>query len=180
MCTDLNTLIYESTGAIDDHYFELPTADDAKRLRERHYTYELYHQMRKRWPDNCPRIISGEIDKVKHRYFKDSGAGESKPDLLIHEPGIMKNNHAVIEVKSQNATGYGIDNDIKKLKIFKKKIGYTWAIYLIFGRELPRELQKFTSDYIDLWWHESSGEPAKLINLSEHNRGLIRIPRNLG
>lgn len=176
MCTDLNTLICESTGAIYDYYFELPTADDAIELRERHYTYELYHQMRKRWPDNCPLFISGEIDKVKHKYFKDSGAGEPKPDLLIHEPGTMGNNYAVIEVKSQNATKYGIDNDKKKLKTFKKKIGYTWAIYLIFGRELPRELQNFTSDYIDLWWHESSGEPAKHINLSKQSRDLIGIP----
>ena len=169
MCTDLNTLIYESTGAIVDYYFELPTADGSNRWRERHYTYELYHQMRKLWPDDCPLFISGEIDKARHNRFRELGVGELKPDLLIHKPGTMKNNYAVIEVKSQNATRYGIDNDKKKLKIFKKKIGYSWAIYLIFGRELPGELQEFTSDYIDLWWHKSSGEPAEHINFSQQN-----------
>lgn len=169
MCKDLNTLIYESTRAIDDYYFELPTADGSKKWRERHYTYELYHQMRKIWLDDCPLFISGEIDKSRHNCLKELDAGEPKPDFLIHEPGNMDNNYAVMEVKTQNAEGGGIDNDMNKLQTFRR-IGYDWAIYLIFGRVLPKKLQDFTSNDIEVWWHNSSGKPAVPINLSCRNR----------
>jgi hypothetical protein len=50
--------------------------------RERVYCYELYHQMRRRWPLNCEYSLNGEVDKRGHPYL------QARPDLrsVIPDP----------------------------------------------------------------------------------------------
>lgn len=93
----LTQILQDATAAIGAEYFLLPIHGAGPVYRERVYCYELYHQMRLRWPPACIYRLNGEVDKMDHPYFQDGG--EPKPDLLVHEPG-HGNNYAVIEVKS--------------------------------------------------------------------------------
>src|SRR5689334_12222656 len=96
----LDRVIQDATAAIDGEYFLLPVHGGDAVRRERVYCYELYHQMRLRWPET-PFRLNGEIDKGGHPYFQAKG-GKPKPDLLVHVPG-GGDNCAVIEIKSSRA-----------------------------------------------------------------------------
>jgi hypothetical protein len=108
--------------------------------RERVYCYELYHQMRLHWPTRCPFYLNGEIDKSAHPILTQLGASYAKPDLLVHQPGYMKGNHAIIEVKSSRAVSAGITKDLNTLSVFINNVGYQRAIYLLYGHEIDERL----------------------------------------
>lgn len=101
----LTQILQGATAAIGAEYFLLPIHGAGPVYRERVYCYELYHQMRLRWPPDSVYRLNGEVDKIGHPYFQDGG--EPKPDLLVHEPG-HGNNYAIIEVKSCEAAADGI------------------------------------------------------------------------
>ena len=103
-------LLIEATAEVVDPYFLLPVANRKKGwYRERVYCYELYHQMRLRWPADCVYRLNGEVDKIGHPYFQDAAA--PKPDLLVHQPG-HGNNYAIVEVKSCRVGVAGIRKDL--------------------------------------------------------------------
>jgi hypothetical protein len=56
--------------------------------------------MRLRWPNESPYRLNGEVDKIGHPYLKEPDTSKPKPDLLVHQPGGGRYNHAVIEIKS--------------------------------------------------------------------------------
>ena len=64
--------------------------------QERVYCYELYHQLRCRWPKGADCVLGGEVKKGGHPYL---GSGQRKPDFLVHAPGEDRN-YVVVEVKS--------------------------------------------------------------------------------
>lgn len=135
--------------------------DAKERWLERPYAYEFYHQMRSCWREDCHLIISGEISKKGHSVFESLDAGKPIPDFLIHRPGSMVNNCAVIEVKSQNAYRKGIYRDVEKLLTFKYRIGYRQMIYLFFGEELPKKKSKFQEyirEGVGCWWSEPANK----------------------
>src|SRR6266568_1457380 len=101
---ELSDLLGTATAAVAPEYFRLPIHGADPVYRERVYCYELYHQMRLRWPPGSPYRLNGEVDKRSHPYFADGGS--PKPDLLVHEPGTGRN-HAVFEVKSINGSADG-------------------------------------------------------------------------
>ena len=99
---NLDRILQDATAAVEDNYFRLHIdGADAPIYRERVYCYELYHQMRRRWPDDGPFRLNGEVDKAAHPVLSRLDASYAKPDLLVHGPGDMGRNHAIIEVKSQ-------------------------------------------------------------------------------
>ncbi|WP_143271608.1 hypothetical protein [Bradyrhizobium mercantei] len=97
----LSSLLASATADIGGEYFQLPVHGGGPIYRERVYCYELYHQMRRRWPEDGPFRLSGEVDKAAHPVLSGLGASYAKPDLLVHGPGDMRRNHAIIEVKSR-------------------------------------------------------------------------------
>jgi hypothetical protein len=109
----LNNILQQATTAIGREYFLLPIHGADPVHRERVYCYELYHQMRLRWPaaEDCPYRLNGEIDKAGHPYFENE-RGTPKPDLLVHVPG-AGDNCAVIEVKSSRARAKEIRKDLQ-------------------------------------------------------------------
>jgi hypothetical protein len=129
----LSNLLASATAEIGHEYFRLPIDGGGPVYRERVYCYELYHQMRRRWPDDGPFRLNGEVDKAAHPVLSRLDASYAKPDLLVHGPGDMGRNHAIIEVKSQKATAEGIEKDIRTLSLFRRRVGYERAIYLIYG-----------------------------------------------
>ncbi|MBX9825366.1 MAG: hypothetical protein K2Y27_10260 [Xanthobacteraceae bacterium] len=63
-----------------------------------------------------------------------------KPDLIVHRPGDMTGNHAVIEVKSAIGAYRGYGKDLGTLALFRRAVSYKRAIYLVYGREIDEEL----------------------------------------
>jgi len=159
----LDDIIADATRAISNQYFKLPIFGGPPVWRERVYCYELYHQMRVRWPEDCPFVLTGEVDKRAHPIFNWLEARQAIPDLLIHAPGNMAQNFAVIEVKSQQATLAGIRKDVATLQEFIEKIGYIRAIYMVFGPDLPEGFNDIP-ECIEIWHHREIGTPAMLIN----------------
>ncbi len=61
---ELDHILAEATSAIEADYFRLPIDGGIPVFRERVYCYELYHQMRSRWPprSQCRYLLNGEVD----------------------------------------------------------------------------------------------------------------------
>jgi hypothetical protein len=164
---ELCQVLSEATGLIEGRYFHLAVYGSGRPIyRERVYCYELYHQMRKRWPSNCPYYLNGEVDKRSHPTLSELGVG-GIPDFLVHQPGNMSGNYAIIEVKNACAKSFG--NDLQKLSIFFAKAEYRRAIYLVYGDEADDRLvnkiircaRKIPNlAPIELWVHREVGKPA--------------------
>lgn len=166
---ELTSILEDATEAIQPCYFHLNIDGGDPVYRERIYCYELYHQMRVGWPPKSPFYLNGEIDKAAHPILMELGAAYAKPDLLVHTPGYMSGNHAVIEVKSQAATTKGIRADLRKLAIFISDVGYQRAIYLIYGYEVHATFERVQAMIeddgdaapIEFWVHSEPGQPAR-------------------
>ena len=76
---ELTQILGDATAAIASEFFLLPIHGGNSVYRERVYCYELYHQMRRLWPPDCPYRLNGEVDKRAHPYFQDGE--QPKPDL---------------------------------------------------------------------------------------------------
>ncbi|WP_142478739.1 hypothetical protein [Klebsiella oxytoca] len=176
---ELSQIIETATENIDENYFSLHRFEGSTVLRERHYCYELYHQMRCLWPENNDLILSGEIDKNAHYYIRDLVGSFPIPDFLIHKPGTM-NNEAIIEVKTSNLQPVGIVKDITNLSVFVEKAEYKRAIFLIFGENFTEEklgqIKKVYSSLnsagvnvqpIEIWLHDIVGSKANYIHTLE-------------
>jgi hypothetical protein len=166
----LSALLASATADIASEYFQLPVHGGGPVYRERVYCYELYHQMRCRWPKDGSFRLNGEVDKAAHPILSGLGASYAKPDLLIHGPGDMGRNHAIIEVKSRMATSEGIAKDLRTLSLFRREVRYERAIYLIYGHgdlgrlfgridRLAAQLPELPA--IEVWAHHEQGCPAE-------------------
>jgi hypothetical protein len=161
---ELSAVLFEATRAIDAMYFRLQIDGGDPVYRERVYCYELYHQMRLRWPRGCPFYLNGEIDKAAHPILVDLGAGQTKPDLLVHRPGYMTDNYAIIEVKNTRTRLSGLRKDLNTLTVFLTRIGYRRGIYLLYGDE-PELVKRIAVlgkgmgglPPIEIWMHEEPG-----------------------
>ena len=169
----MTNIIERAKAAVGAAYFQLAIDGGDPIYRERVYCYELYHQMRLVWPGGTEYCLNGEIDKAAHPILKQMGASHAKPDILIHKPGYMTGNHAIIEVKSSNAGAVGVKKDLDTLSLFKGKVGYQRAIYLIYGYESAAAAERVMNtanrlpdlERIELWLHETPGKPAKCARL---------------
>ena len=119
---ELTSIIEKATAGITSSYFHLNIDGGDPIYRERVYCYELYHQMRLCWPDHTAYYLNGEIDKAAHPILRTLGADYAKPDLLVHQPGYMEGNHAIIEVKSPAADADGIRKDLKPYRFSRLKL----------------------------------------------------------
>jgi hypothetical protein len=155
----------DATAAIAPEYFLLPIHGGDPVYRKRVYCYELYHQMRRLWPAGSPYRVNGEVDKRSHPYFQDGR--QPKPDLLVHQPGTGEN-YAVIEVKSSHAIARDIEKDLGTLTLFRDRLGYQRAIYLVYGAEAPNaaaRVDKCAGRFqeiapFELWLHTTVGTAA--------------------
>ena len=124
--------------------------------------------MRARWPRETPFTLNGEVDKAAHPILTKLGLGGKKPDLLVHGPGDMSNNHAIIEVKARFAKDT-VTKDLETLSSFLSAAKYERGIYLFYGNHNPADLCDRVSDLhrslespqpIELWLHQAVGRPA--------------------
>lgn len=157
---NFDQIFVEATAELPSEYFYLPMHNAPAMYKERVYCYELYHQLRRRWPEATPFRLNGEVDKARHPDFSKR---RMIPDFLVHEPG-TKNNYLVIEVKRCDAEEL---DDFDNLRWFLN-YGYQRAIWLVFGQEAARcaatELALLNDrDMIEVWIHEESTQPARRI-----------------
>jgi hypothetical protein len=180
----LSDLLANATAEIGAGYFRLGIDGGPSVYRERVYCYELYHQMRCRWPEAGPFVLNGEVDKAGHGLLKELGASGFKPDLLVHVPGTMGGNHAVIEVKPAGEVQEKAAKDLNTLAVFRTRVRYARAIYLIYGHIISDRIIEHVLDVeakmevrapIELWLHREAGEPARLERvLGENKRSVLR------
>ncbi len=161
---------------LDSHYFRIDVAgSDEAVFRERVYCYELYHQLRNTLGDHFHYKLDGEIDKVSHRLIAPV-LGAKKPDFVVHVPGEMTGNLAIVEVKSlagaQADNMGGLVKDLDTLRGFIKDARYYRAVMLVYGdgkHELPSNIAtkvgeaRTREDRILLVWHSGPGEPPEVI-----------------
>lgn len=165
---DLTVLLEEATAGVPSKYFHVHIDGGDPIYRERVYCYELYHQLRCLWPVESEFFLNGELDKSAHPILREIGADYAKPDLLVHKPGYMNGNHAIIEVKSSNAQNEGITKDLNTLALFRTRVGYDRAIYLLFGYEAENTAERVRRaaqlidglPEIELWTHSAPGQTA--------------------
>lgn len=171
-------ILRQATANISAEYFQLPVDGGMPIYRERVYCYELYHQMRLLWPKEGTTLrLNGEVDKKAHPVMSELDMHLAIPDLLVHGPGYMARNFAVIEVKPQTASTPGIEKDVRTLSEFRRFAGYERAIYLHYGRELPggllhairAEVAKAQSPQIEVWFHRAPMEAAALVEVIDGN-----------
>lgn len=169
---ELTRILQDGTAGVTRDYFRLNIAGGIPVYRERVYCYELYHQMRKRWPGPCPYRLNGEVDKSAHPILKDL---KQKPDLLVHGPGYMHKNHAIIEVKSADVKRRqsGLIKDLRTLLLFRRRAGYERAVLLVYGNESEsvasgarERYAKLNGDSeIEVWVHTAPEQPARQVDL---------------
>lgn len=119
---ELTSILQKATAGIAPSYFHLNLDGGDPVYRERVYCYELYHQMRMRWPAQTSFYLNGEVDKAGHPKMVELRDRFPKPDLLVHQPGYMTGNFAVIEVKCESASRGGIIKDLETLSFFRQRV----------------------------------------------------------
>jgi hypothetical protein len=171
---ELDQILVSATQSIREEYFQLPIDGREEPIyRERVYCYELYHQMRCNWPNGSSFTLSGEVDKSGHPLIRGNGLDRAKPDFLVHVPGDMGGNHAVIEVKPINAQRGGLKKDLITLTAFRRYASYERALYLFYGggaiKNIIAQLQDLADkdrgksidlSLIEFWWQGVANEPA--------------------
>jgi hypothetical protein len=168
-------LLFEATPRIQSHYFQLPVAGlEDPIYRERVYCYELYHCIRECMPYDCPYVLGGEVDKMRHPIIYPE-IGSAKPDFIIHIPGEMGLNLVVMEVKPINAIIRNIRKDIETLCLFTKFANYPKAILFVYGEEdednklkkfervIGKHIEEFSADSLYLIFHSRAGQKAEII-----------------
>lgn len=166
---ELDDLLKRATAEIGPHFFNLPIDGGDPIYRERVYCYELYHQMRTIWPKDTDYVLNGEIDKRGHPIIRKLGADLTTPDLLVHVPGYMGRNLAILEVKPGNATARGILKDLRTLSVFQSVVEYERGVYIFYG-DYPQAMVRTLADRvenlqpIEIWLHAKPGQHAEIVD----------------
>jgi hypothetical protein len=181
---EFTEILKTAIASIEPEYFRLNIDGGNQIFRERVYCYELYHQLRKIWPSQCKYFLNGEVDKSAHPILSELGINRVTPDLLVHKPGNMVWNYAIIEVKHSMSTN-GICKDLKTLDCFVRKASYQRAIYLVYGHEANnsgiKRIKEIANRFdelvpIELWLHSDAGQPARIIETIQ--RGIVGLDDN--
>lgn len=161
---DFEARLQTATAGISKNYFQLPVfGKESSIYRERCYCYELYHQLRKNWPEDALQLC-GEIDKSGHPIIRGNMLDRTKPDFLVHIPENMDHNFAVIEVKPITGSARGIAKDFNTLKGYLDEGGYEHAYYLIYGSAshgqalniATNHIQLINDSRIQIWHHHEA------------------------
>jgi len=114
--------------------------------------------------------VNPEVDKAGHPRLKEI-VGPLKPDLIVHIPGRMDSNLAVVEVKHISATNAAVLKDVRTLKVFLRKVRYRYAVHLVYGEGSNDSFTQFRRIHaqafagslrrrVTLLWHRRPGERA--------------------
>jgi len=119
--------IIDSVQAVSVDYQIFKTAIKEKgrfkfKNLERIWCYELYFIMRK-WT----KRVFAEVDKRGHEAIES----DFIPDFVLHVPGVMDKNEAVIEVKISKNYAKGILKDFNTINKMLKNYGYKIGFWIL-------------------------------------------------
>jgi hypothetical protein len=199
-------LLYKAIPKIGSKYMKFEAVGLMDGFMERTYTYEFYHQLRRfqdelKYNDftihaepekarteflhNILRRLEGE--KIENENINDFQK-RVMPDLLVHVPGIINENVAIVEIKPEKKEiNSGIRKDIRVLKEFINGgdyiDGYYKGIFLLYATANGyRETEKIKEHYsriikdtigdswrnysrdIILFWHPKPGAEPIVIS----------------
>ena len=166
---DFSEILEKATKRVSPPFFLLPISGGLSVQRERVYCYELYHQLRIIWTSS-DYFLNGELDKGGHPKLKTT-LGALKPDFLVHQPGSMDHNYAVMEVKPATPSIKAIRKDLKSISQLMRYANYERGLYLIYG-SVSSALASRIADVakadipkakIELWFHTSPGSSAERV-----------------
>ncbi len=124
---------------MDNRYLRVARyAEENPVYRERAYCYELYHRLRCLLPEEkFAYTLHGEIDKSGHKVVHDAFGYYPNPDFVVHAPGAIGDNLAVIEVKPWTFSESAGRRDVGKLRTFieARRLHYHFGVFLVFGSE---------------------------------------------
>ena len=129
-------LFTKAISEVDEEYFRIATVKSPVIVRERAFCYELYHQAKL----HLDRIregrirLHGEIDKRGHAEIEQNDW--RNPDFILHEPGTMQQNLAIVEVKGDIRNKAHVEKDLRTLSTFLTKYGYKQGLLIIFGIDI--------------------------------------------
>lgn len=167
------SLLRRGCSDLGAEYFQMPQADSDSVYRERVYCYELYHRIRASW-GALGYTLGGEVDKNGHAFFRETPFANAKPDFLVHDPGSMNRNLAVVEVKSATSDTASVIEDLEKLSWFCDNAGYYGGIQVIYGsswtsrrnQALAAWFKKKQQNIILLWHEDVGAEPRVPFRIS--------------
>lgn len=125
------------TGLGDPHWLERP------------FAYEIYHQLRTIWPANLLQVgcvIHAEVLKT----YQEIQDIDKMPDLLLHDPQSGRN-VAVVEIKLTSNTRKNLREDLRKLALFRRALGYETLVEILIGstREIRTSLEELNGIQLD-------------------------------
>jgi hypothetical protein len=115
-------------------------------VRERVFSYELYHQIRMLMIDDPMLSLCGEIDKSGNIDFEVPH--RRNPDFILHHAGHSRNNELVIEVKG-TLNKLGIKKDFDTINIFINNYRYKNGIFILYNFDLNQFVSRFLHWYRD-------------------------------
>lgn len=169
---DFHKLLEVATSCVDSCYFQTEIIGKNSKpttvYRERIYCYELYHQMRKIWPQDDTLVLHGDYDKSGSQFFGGTSVKGVKPDFLIHTPGIIDKNLLAMEVKAVTAKTKDVQCDLRKLSRMRSEANYFSTIFLMFGNNAKIRANKIKNlqpqwgfdSNLEIWAHENANEAA--------------------
>ena len=185
-------LLDKAMANLENPYFSLPIdGQNVPIYRERVYAYELYHQLRAVWPKDSPFVVSGEVDKSGHPFFREGLLDQAKPDLLIHTPGRMSGNLVIVEIKRANAPKEEIADDLRKISAFCTDAQYHLGVLVLFGANERSAVEtkcrdaflsagrRCNASLIRVVWQEAAGQGATSVgfDFSRQARDPKLLPR---
>ncbi len=137
-------LIIQAFDAVPQEYYKVLTAPEGKTVkRERVFCYEFYHRVRSLqtahgWTDFR---IHGELSKRGSEAIDE----DSSPDFVFHQPGSMRDNLIVVEVKAGLPNAQDLENDWRKLVVFCTEYCYGRGLWIVINYSYAQILDKVRS-----------------------------------
>jgi hypothetical protein len=119
-------------------------------------------------------VLAGEVEKTGHPIIHQA-IGPYKPDSIIHVPGYMGRNLAVVEVKPANASLAEFREDLLHLRQFLEEAQYFGAVSLVYGDISEKRRELFAGEFETIFHglnekqslfmlHERPGQPARVVH----------------
>lgn len=124
--------------SVDPSYYSVITPLEDSQYIERVFAYELYHQMRLRFPvkNGCvdSMVIHGEYRKALKFVPDLENERTVIPDLVVHQSQTLQNNLLAIEIKSSRyPKPKDIIADLDKLRYYSQRLRFDVTLLIMIN-----------------------------------------------
>ncbi len=151
--------------AVSPDYFNYADPDGRRRYGERVFAYELYHQMRLRFP--LSHYVDGEFQKGLRAIPELERTETLIPDLVIHHRDELTKNLLAIEIKtSSRIDGSDLLRDMQKLEFHTRPhrpegggLDFQVGVLLIVNSSFREGLRRMKDDERRAFGESSQNAP---------------------